>query len=355
MTRPEAGAKGDTMAEKTPLYDATAAAGATFAEEAGWLLPEHFGDPEAEYRAARESAVVFDVSPRGKLSVAGADAGRFLHNLCTNDVLNLSAGQTCEAFLCTAKARVVGHVWITRMAAGYILDMAAGQNDAVLKHLDHYLISEDVQLSDYTRDMARVLVAGPGAEAVMKRTGLLGVPDLPLSERSDGPLGVPGWYVHWSWSGGGVLWPRMMTAGARPAGLRTYHTLRVEAGVPMFGPDIDENRLAFEANRTSSAISYTKGCYLGQEPIVMARDRGHVNRLLLGLKLSGNAAMPHGSKVLRDGTEVGQTTSSVVSPRLGSIALAYLRRGSWEPGTVVEVETAAGRVRAEVAALPFSG
>src|SRR5262249_3387955 len=144
-------------------------------------------------------------------------------------------------------------------------------------------------------------------------------------------------------------------AGARPAGPETYNILRVEAGTPDFGPDIDENRLVMEVGRTAEAICYTKGCFLGQEPIVMARDRGHVNRTLLGLKLHGSGPAPHGAKVVRDGNEVGQVASSVVSPRLGPIALAYLRRGSQEPGTVVEVQGDGATRTAEVASLPFVG
>src|SRR5205085_8680004 len=105
--------------------------------------------------------------------------------------------------------------------------------------------------------------------------------------------------------------------GAATGGPETWELLRVEAGLPRFGFELDENRPAFEVGRTQQAISYTKGCYLGQEPIVMARDRGHVNRTLLGLKLDGNQAAPRGAKVFHNGQEIGQVTSSVASPRLG--------------------------------------
>ena len=132
-------------------------------------------------------------------------------------------------------------------------------------------------------------------------------------------------------------------AGATPAGREAFETLRVEAGTPAFGLDIDENTFAPEVGRTQQAICYTKGCYLGQEPIVMARDRGQVNRTLLGVKLTGGPA-PHGSLVYRDGKEIGRVTSSVQSPRLGTaIGLAYIRRGNQEPGTAVEVEVEGGR------------
>jgi tRNA-modifying protein YgfZ len=346
------------MPEKTPLYDVTAAAGATFIEEAGWLVPEHFGDPASEYRETRDGAVVFDVSHRGKLHVTGSEAARFLHNMCTNDVLKLADGAVREAFFCTAKARVVGHVWIHCVsppddANEYDLNMAPGQNTTVLKYLDHFLISEDVQFADRTRELAQVHVAGPKAQSVLEAAGLMTIRNQILPTV---PLSVPGRDVlWWPWDQASMLWERLVKAGARPAGMGTYHTLRVEAGTPMFGPDIDENRLVMEVGRTAQAICYTKGCYLGQEPIVMARDRGHVNRMLLGLKLDGNAVAPHGAKVFRDGTEIGQTMSSALSPRLGSIALVYLRRGSWEPGTGVEVETSTGRIRAAVSGLPFGG
>src|SRR5206468_3963391 len=150
-------------------------------------------------------------------------------------------------------------------------------------------------------------------------------------------------------------WRLLVQAGAVPAGRQTFEVLRVEAGTPAQGLDIDENTFAPEAGRTAQAICYTKGCYLGQEPIVMARDRGHINRTLLGLKTNAAAPLVQGSRVWREGQEVGQITSSVRSPRLGVIALAYLKRGSQEPGLAVDVETAPGRREAAtVTALPFS-
>jgi tRNA-modifying protein YgfZ len=143
----------------------------------------------------------------------------------------------------------------------------------------------------------------------------------------------------------------LAAAGAQPAGKDTYEVLRIEAGLPEYGVDIDEDRLAMEAGRTSQAICYTKGCYLGQETIVMARDRGQVNRQLLGVVLSQGAALQPGSKLLRGSEAVGQVTSSAFSPRIGHvIGLAYLQRGSQTPGTELLVE--AGRWTT-VSSLPF--
>src|SRR5262249_24886933 len=128
---------------------------------------------------------------------------------------------------------------------------------------------------------------------------------------------------------------------------------RVEAGTPLDGVDFDENRFVVEVGRTSQAISYGKGCYLGQEPIVMARDRaGHVNRAFLGVKVLEGSVLPSGTKLFRDGNEVGLITSSAISPRLGApIALGYIRRGHQDPGTNLEAETPEGTRGVEV--LPF--
>jgi folate-binding protein YgfZ len=139
-----------------------------------------------------------------------------------------------------------------------------------------------------------------------------------------------------------------------PAGREAFEVLRVEAGVPLYGAEMNEDRFVVEVGRTPQAISYSKGCYLGQEPIVMARDRGHVNRTLLGLTLPEGGTVPAGAKVWRGEQEVGQVTSSVFSPRLGkAVALAYLRRGHQEPGTAVEVEADGGRRPAVVTPLPL--
>ena len=360
------------MAEQTPLHPAEAQAGATFVEDAGWLVPGRYGDIAAEHGQAREGAALFDVSHRGKVELTGPEAARFLHNLCTNDILNLAIGRSCEAFFTTAKARVVVPVVIDhlRFPDGrevFWQETAPGLADRLVKHLDDYLISEQVEITDRTPDYAELHLAGPQAGEVLKALGdeLADLAEGQVVPRTFGTadghvrrsdmLGVAGYDLICPRGEAVAIWHSLVGAGAHPAGLEAYDILRVEAGVPVHGPDMDENRFVVEVGRAARAICYTKGCYLGQEPIVMARDRGQVNRTLLGLKVQGEGTVPHGARVLRDGAEVGQVTSSVVSPRLGAIALAYLRRGHQEPGTAVVVETAAGSRAAEVAAVPFSG
>jgi aminomethyltransferase len=358
---------------QTPLHEQTSTAGATFADEAGWQLPAHFGDAIAEYRHARENAVIFDVSHRGKIELVGPDAQRFLHNLCTNEILKLPVGAGCEALLANAKAKVIARFFAfhVRSEAGVEdvwLDLDPGIADKTLKHLDRFLISEQVELSDRTADFGQVTVAGPEAAAVLERA--LGQPfsNTPVMHcetvkfpagtssqvRRHDSLGVPAFDILTPRTYAEEAWKQLLAAGARPAGVNAYHVLRVEAGTPWYGQDIDENNLAMELNRTAQAISYGKGCFPGQEPIVRARDLGHVNWMFSGLKLAGAEVPPPGSKLFRQDKEVGRVTSAVFSPRGGGIlALGYIRRGNDTPGTTLEVDAGGERRSAEVASLPF--
>jgi tRNA-modifying protein YgfZ len=344
-------------------------------------MPAHYGDALAEYRQALDGAALFDASRRGKLELTGPDAPAFLHNLCTNDVANLPLGAGCEAFFTTAKAKVLFRVLIyhLRLDGGrdaLAIDCAPGRAADLAKHLDRYLIAEQVEIADRTEEYAQFHLAGPQARSVLERALGDPVPDLDELQhmertfganatchvRKHSPLGVPGYDVVCLPGRAAEVGRFLTAAGAKPAGLDAYELLRVEAGTPLDGVDFDENRFVVEVGRTPQAISYAKGCYLGQEPIVMARDRaGHVNRTLLGLKFTdGGGPAPPGSKVLRGDAEAGVTASSVASPRLGAaVALAYvrrghLRRGHQEPGTAVEVETPDGKRPAEVRALPLA-
>lgn len=337
-------------------------AGTAFTEQAG-----------EEYRATRERAGLFDHSPRARIELTGKDAARFLHNLCSQDVLGLKPGSGCEAFFLNIKARVLVHAWIYRIpnadgGESFWLDAGPGQAEKLSKHLDHYRISEDIEIADHTNGLAQLHIAGPSAlEVVRKALGqelaelaplqavrLERGPDNVIVVRRQDMLGVPGFDLLCRREEAASLGSALRDAGARPAGPAAYETLRIEAGMPAYGTDVDEACLAPEVDRTSQAISYAKGCYLGQEPVVRIRDLGQVQRRLLGLVVSGKPADLAGAKVEHAGQEVGQVTSSAFSPRLGSVvALAYLRRGSQAAGTAVEVETATGRRSALVVGLPF--
>ncbi|MFN4261023.1 MAG: YgfZ/GcvT domain-containing protein [Gemmataceae bacterium] len=360
------------MSEPTPLHGQIARHGAVCREEAGWIVPSHFGNAAEEYAAARRHAAIFDLSYRGQIQITGTDAASFLHNFCTHDIQRLPAGQGREAFFTTVKAKVIAHAWIDHRelpdgSAQFWLDTTAQQGEILLQHLNHYLISEDVTLSDKTRQFVQLHLAGPDTHEILETALGETLPRLrelhhetkvfsgdTVTWRRHDWLNLLGYDLFCASVSAASVWQALVAAGARPAGQDAFEWLRVEAGFPLYGVDIDADRFVVELDRAAQAISYTKGCYLGQEPIVMARDRGHVNRWLRGLKVSGAIPPARAAPVLRQGETVGEVTSAVVSPRLGVIALAYLRRGHDQPGTPVEVVTDQGSQPAEVTSLPFT-
>jgi len=318
-----------------------------------------------EYQSATEDAAFFDLSDQSIIEIVGPDAREFLHNLCTQDVKNLPVGEGCEAFLTTSKARVVAHVNIAHRESNVVwLDFVPGQAETVFKHLNHFLISERAEIIDRTAEFGMLRVIGPRAgERLASIAGSLDalapwrlstVPNLGIIRRQR-LLALDGFDLFTPIADVAALREQLLGIGINSVSKDTYNLLRIEAGLPEFGIDIDENRLAMEVNRPQ-ATSYKKGCYLGQETIVMARDRGQVNRLFMGIKVASGEALNAGAKLYRNNDEVGQVTSSVFSPRLKCvIALAYLRRGSWDAGTEVVIDAATDGRTGVVCALPFSG
>jgi tRNA-modifying protein YgfZ len=326
-----------------------------------------------DYAAATTTAALFDTSAAAKLVLTGPDAPMFLGNLGTNDTKNLPLGGGCEIYFCDARAKVKFQAWVyhVRLADArhaMWLETTAGRNTELLQYLDRYLISEQVELADRTADFAQFHLAGPTAASVLSKALGDAVPDLPpfahmertfagvtCSVRRRDQLAVPGFDVVCRTEFAGAVKAALLAAGATVGTADTFEVLRIEAGTPVFGKDIDDNRFVMEVGFVARAVSYTKGCYLGQEPIVMARDRaGHVNRAFFGLKvLEGDNPLPAGAKLYREGQEVGVVTSSCHSPRLGApVALAYLKWKHQDAGLRLEAETPLGRQPVEVLGLP---
>jgi folate-binding protein YgfZ len=326
-----------------------------------------------DYSAAISSAALFDTSAAGKLLLTGPDAPMFLGNLCTNDIANLPLGGGCEAYFCDSRAKVqfaawIYHVMLSDRRHAMWVETTSGRDAELVKYLDRYLISEQVEIADVTEQFAQMHLTGPKAAEVLSEALGDAIPDLPEfahMERTFGAgatcsirrrdlLGLPGFDLVCLKDRAEGVRGLLLAAGAVAGTPETFETLRVEAGMPVFGTDIDANRFVMEVGRAARAVSYAKGCFLGQEPIVMARDRaGHVNRAFLGLKVLDGGPLPAGSKLFHESQEVGVVTSSCHSPRLGvPVALAYLRWKHQEPGTRMEAETPTGKQAVEVVGLP---
>ncbi len=327
-------------------------------------------DPD-QYRAVRQAAGVLDRSSRGRIVLKGADRRTFLHALLTNDIAALGPGTGCYAALLTPQGRMVTDMRVFELGDVVFLDVPGATKDELLAKLDQMLFSEDVQIGDVSGGFGCISVQGPLAPGVVAATlGLQGhdlgswapwrnarvtwAGETVILARVD-EFGLPGFLLFTTMTAVPALAAATGGHGAVVVEPDTADVLRIEAGRPEFGADMTAETIPIEAGLDLTAISYTKGCFPGQEVLVRIRDRGHgrVARKLVGLTLDGGVPHP-GAEVVSGDKAVGQVTSAVHSPALGRpIALAYVHRDSVEPGTALSVSVGASVVPALVAALPF--
>jgi aminomethyltransferase len=319
-----------------------------------------------EYRAVREGSGLVDRSDHGVLEVTGRDRASFLHALLSNEVKGLAPGQGCAATLLDihGKVQVVLLVWA--LDDRILLVTPPGRAASTLEALDHYLFSEKAVLEDATGSLALLMLAGPGAPALAERltgarvvetawshvTGAVGATPVRVV-RGGGETGEAEVWLVAPVAVGAELARAARDDGARSIGPSALESLRIEAGTPRFPDDIGPHVLLPEVP-FMHLVSYSKGCYPGQEVVVRIRDRGHVNRHLRGLVLEGDAVPEAGSEVVAGDAAVGAVTSATHSFGLDRpIALAIIRRQHAEPGTAVGVRVGHGVVPASVSALPF--
>jgi folate-binding protein YgfZ len=355
------------MPDRLALHDRHAAAGAVFVSPCDIELPESYGDAAAEYEAVRRGVGLIDHGNLGVLEVTGRDRASFLHAMLSNDVTSLGPGQGCQAAFLDVhgKVQVLLRVWM--LEDRVLVVTPAGMAAATNEMLDRYLFSEKAVFRDATGERSLLLLAGPEAPALAERlTGTpppegawssvsarLGAVDVRLV-RGGGETGEAEVWLVGAAGDGPRVWDAAVAAGARPIGLRAHESLRIEAGTPYLGHDVDDTVLLPEIP-IERWVSYSKGCYIGQEVVVRIRDRGHVNRHLRGLVLDGDAPPPPGALVAADGHEVGKVTSAAWSFGLKRpVALAYVRRQHAEPGTAVGVRAGDATLPARVSALPFT-
>jgi folate-binding protein YgfZ len=326
---------------------------------------ESMHDLGAEYRAARDGAALFDRSVLGKVSVTGRDRLAFLQGMLTNDVKGLAPGRGAPAAFLDAHGKVMALLVVYAAVDRVLIELPASLTEKTLATLDRYLISEKAYFESVDEAFAILSLQGPAARGRLE--GLAGAAlDLPpyghtevsiagaaarVINRAEGP--APGFHCWVAAEHVGAVRSAIEKAGAVPAGPETLEVLRLEAGQPWYPNDVDDSVILPET-RLESLVSYTKGCYIGQETVARVKYRGHVNRALSGLVLEGDRVPAPGARVTAEGSDVGRVTSAVRSIELGRpIALAYVRREHFEPGSVVTVVDAAGEQPARVAALPF--
>jgi folate-binding protein YgfZ len=342
------------------------ASGAAFARFADSELPARFGDLQNEWTAVRQHCGLLDARFRSLLRLTGGDRITFLQGMVSNDVARLHDGEGTYAALLTQQGKVVSDLRVYLLADEAWLDVPAARAQAVRESLERYIIADDVEFVSDDAWMPLIAVEGPeAAKVVHAATGESVDQWSPFAHRELRFEGMRIRLVAASHSGergylafgdpaiSTILWQRCRTAGAQPVGMEALDVLRVETGIPWYGRDMDDSTLISEVG-LESAISYTKGCYLGQEVVERVAARGQVHRKLVGLVCDGSAAPPAGATLVRDGKEVGAIASAVWSPaRQAVIALGYVRRECWDAGCEMEIVLPDGTVTARVVALPF--
>ena len=330
-----------------------------------------------EYEAMHRRAIVVDRSHRGRMRFEGEKAADALNGLVTNDVAALARGQGMYAAALTPKGKVIADVRVLRLENDYLVDVSPRARDGWTSVVRKYVNPRLAKYVDESDTRRTIGVFGTQARYVAEEiTGIghsaLGIllPYAHVTVERDGvellvmrspDLGVEGYEIFLPTDAFDAFWDLATRAHATPGGMAVCDVARVEAGRPEWGVDMDDNTIPQEANLEElGAISYTKGCYTGQETVARVHFRGHVNRTLRGLRASGTHAPASKAALLdREGKLVGEVRSSVSSPRLGGIALGLVRReveagaqltARWSEATGADT---AGDAMLDVVALPF--
>lgn len=358
------------------LYEIHARAGGCFREVNGAEFVAHYGQPTEEHQALRHGVGVLDLSGRGRVVLLGADRQKLLNGQVTNNVKDLAVGSGCYAALVNAKAKMLGDLNIYALPNELLLDTEPGLGAALAARLEKFVIAEDVQVVDAAAHYGLLSLQGPKAEAVLDELQVF--PALPPSQLAWVSVSHPEWGETYAMNHARVgnrgvdvyvpnaalpaAWEALVTAaaarGGRAAGWDALELARVEAGIPRYGADMDESHLPPECGIEARGISYTKGCYSGQEVIARIRTYGQVAKALRGLRLNGDfAELPaRGTKLFRAGKDVGYLTTAVPSPEVGAvIALGYVRKECNQPGDTLEIGSPGAEAKAVVVPLPFVG
>jgi folate-binding protein YgfZ len=318
-----------------------------------------------DYAAVRDGgAGLIDLSSRGRLRVSGSEATMFLNGLITNDMKTLAENRWMPAAFPTVQGRLIGAVRVVRLKDAFVIDTDAESHEAVLKTVSRFTLAGDFHVKDLTTETALLSVQGKRAVEVVEKVLKTSVSDLPRdgvleTNWQNTPVTIirathtaeDGFDILIDSAQGAQLRQALIDADAQVVSPDVFEVLRIEAGIARFGHDVDETNVVTETN-LDDAVSYTKGCYVGQEIIVRIKHRGHVAKKLTGLRFQTEKRIEPGTIIKSsDGKEIGKLTSTAFSPKLeATIGLGYVRYEFLNPGTTVVIEP---EIQATTAELPF--
>jgi len=348
---------------------------ARFTQVNGMEAVEDYGDFLAEHAALRTCVGVLDLGFRSRLVLTGADRVRFLNGQVTNNIKDLPSGSGCYAALITNKGKMQSDANVYILPNEILLDFEPGLAASIAQRLEGYIIADDVQIVDAAPHYGLFSVQGPRAWDAMTALGLnfmrpqkpfawTSINDTTLGEvycMNQPRLGTEGLDLFVPVSSLAAIMDKLIAAakelGGRACGWRALETARIEAGIPRFGAEMDETNLPPEAGIEQRAISYAKGCYIGQEVIARIRTYGQVAKALRGLRFADELVpLPaKGEKLLFNGKEVGYVASAIHSPALNAnIGLGYVRREHNKVGNELTIKTATGESAVKIVETPFT-
>ena len=337
---------------------------AAVSEYRGATTAARFGDPQAEFAALRSECGVYDLGFRAKISLTGADRVRWLNGMVTNNIRDLAAGQGVYAFLLNPQGRILGDLYAYNRGESITVDTDSAQAEKVLATFDHYIIMDDVEVTNLSEQLTALGIAGPRSPDVLSAAGFT-IPEMtPLQSQSVTWHGLdctvvrgedaqhPAYEIWLPPESVRQLWDALRSAGATPVGSEALELQRIVSGIPRYGVDIRERDLPQETEQ-ARALNFNKGCYVGQEIVERIRSRGAVHRKFTGFLTESTEPIAAGTKIVAGEKEVGEITSAA-SLQLPTgnkvVALGYIRREVGVPGR----EVAIGALKATVVQLPVT-
>jgi folate-binding protein YgfZ len=336
------------------------------AEYRGATTAARFGDPQTEFAALRSGCGVYDLGFRAKISLTGGDRVRWLNGMVTNNIRDLAAGQGVYAFLLNPQGHILGDMYAYNRdynsSESITVDTDREQAEKILATFDHYIIMDDVEVTDLSEQLTALGIAGPKSQDILAATGFA-IPEMRALQmqsvvwqgaectlvRGEDPEHVS--YEIWLAPGGvRQLWDALLAAGAAPIGSEALEMQRIVSGIPRYGVDICERDLPQETEQ-ARALNFQKGCYVGQEIVERIRSRGAVHRKFTGFVADDAGQIAPGSKIVAGEKEVGEITSAASLHLAGgekTVALGYIRREVGVPGREVTI----GPAKATVVQLP---
>lgn len=353
---------------ETPLINDHRAAGARVGEFAGCILPEGFSDLQTEYAAGRERVAIFDTNWHAILTLAGPDRVRYVNAVVSNNVQSLAEGRGVLSLLLNSQGHILTDLEVYKVPEKLLTLSHASVRERTFKTLEKFIIMDNVDLEDMTDRMGSVAVEGPRAAGIVQQACGVALEDMPELAVKDVNLerapvqlirrshfGQPGAEFVTKRERLPSLWNKLLLGvrahAGEPIGMVALNALRLQAGIPWFPQDFNDSVIPHEAGVETTHVSFSKGCYTGQEIVERVRSRGHVNKRLAMLSFSSSGAPPVvGTKLSAGGGEVGQVTSVAFIPPGGeAIGLGYVRREYLEPGSILQYAGGAARVEAATA------